>query len=115
MEQPQPPAGSFEADSSGLTHDGRSLPVLVATVSPAYFDSLKAQPLLGRSFVASDYGGARPTAVLAHAVWEELFQGSPTVIGTEVSIGGGPAIVVGIMPEGLRPPPDAGVYVPAHH
>jgi predicted permease len=65
------------------------------------FDVLGATPLLGRTFRAGDdTRGAEPVVVLSYGLWHEL-GGSPSIVGTRITLDGTPRTVVGVMPRGF--------------
>lgn len=71
-------------------------------VSASLFDLLGA-PALGRAFgPAEDAPGGDPVVVLSHGYWQRRFGGDSTIVGRAISVGGGPATVVGVMPAGFR-------------
>lgn len=82
--------------------------VTVLPVSRDYFDVLHAPPALGRAFVRDEEIGA-PSVILSHALWGELFAGSPEAIGRKFVMGGISRTVVGVMPAGFEDPLVAGV------
>jgi putative ABC transport system permease protein len=65
-------------------------------------DVLKAfgvAPLHGRWLEAADEAtGAAPVVVLGHALWQQLFAGHPSAVGSKLRLNGFDAEVVGIMP-----------------
>jgi len=84
----------------------------LAEVSERFFLALSVAPFLGRLFHEAEFTSAdRRTVVLHHALWRDVFGESPTVIGTEVEIDGGPFPVVGVMSPGFDVPPDADVWI----
>jgi putative ABC transport system permease protein len=80
-----------------LTHDNGSFAVKATLASPNYFETLRAHLVKGRAFNADDArldGSA--VVVIAHHVWQTVFQGADDVVGRSVSLNGKPAIVVGV-------------------
>ena len=70
-------------------------------------------PVLGRDFRAADERrGAPPVVMLAGHVWRDRYDADPTVIGRTIRIDGGPAEVIGVMPDGFRFPRLADVWQP---
>src|SRR5688572_3599678 len=69
-------------------------------VSDNYFSALGVQPVLGRTFVASDLGaeGAEPVAVISHGLWQSTFSGDPQVVGKPMRANGQTLTVVGVAP-----------------
>ena len=73
-----------------------------ARVSPAIFDMLHAQPLLGRTFRADEATlDAEHPVVLSFGAWHEYFHADPEILTRRVSIDGEPFRVVGVMREGF--------------
>jgi predicted permease len=66
-------------------------------VSPGFFRTLGASPLLGRTLNESDVTGP-PVVVLSHGLWLRQFAGSPEVIGTSIRLSDVSHQVVGVMP-----------------
>lgn len=58
-------------------------------------------PALGR---LPDGSGADDAVLIGHETWQELFDGSPDVLGAEVTLGARARTVVGVMPEGFAFP-----------
>lgn len=76
--------------------------VLGHTVSGNYFSALGTRPAAGRLLEpADDRPGALPVAVLSHRLWRSRFGGSPTVLGSTLSINGLPFTVVGVTEPGF--------------
>ena len=76
-----------------------------ARVTAGFFEALGVQPLLGRTFrVADENPGGYRVAILSHHAWRLRFGGDPDIIGRSVTVGGEPAEVVGVLPEGFRYP-----------
>ena len=84
-----------------------------AYVSASFFDTLRARPLLGRTFVSEEDEPASPrVVVISHALWQRRFGGDPAVIGKKVTSGKQPFTVVGVMPREFDFPQGAQVWVP---
>ncbi len=75
--------------------DARS--ALGLEVSPEFFATFGVQPLLGRALGPSDASGP-PVVVLSHGFWQRQFGGSPSVVGTSITLSDVVHEVVGIMP-----------------
>ena len=74
-------------------------------VSAAYFDVLRAQPVLGRGFLTDEERtpGAR-VVVLSHDLWQRHYGGSRTVVGQTLVMSGEPHEIIGVAPSALRDP-----------
>ena len=84
-------------------------------VTANHFDVLRQRPVLGRTFVAADeQRGAEPVVIIGHEIWKHRFDLDPQVLGRSLRINGQPATIIGVMPEGMRFPDNAGseLWVP---
>jgi putative ABC transport system permease protein len=78
--------------------------VAAARVSANFFTTLSVQPAWGRDFTRDDDNpAAAPVAILSHTLWQRRFAGSPSVVGSRITLSGESYTVVGIMPAGCRP------------
>ena len=87
----------------------------ISAVSASFFDTLGAQPLLGRTFLSEEDGAeARRVMVLSHAAWRQYFGMNPDVVGSTLPVGARrePFTVVGVMPPAFQFPPGAEVWTP---
>ncbi len=87
----------------------------ISAVSASFFDTLGAQPLLGRTFLPEEDGAeAERVMMLSHAAWRQYFDGDPGVVGSAVPVGARrePFTVVGVMPPAFEFPPGAEVWTP---
>ena len=100
-------AGVFYAPQS-ITGGEEPQQVQVGTVTSGFFEIFGVQPRIGRGFVPEDHvpaaNGTQDPAVtnsvlLTHGLWQQRWGGDPDVVGRIVDIGGGPAEVVGVLPE----------------
>jgi predicted permease len=106
--------GGFQTLSRNLAAGGGAgEPVRVARMTPDGFRVARVPPLLGRALVDADAApGAPPVVVLGHDVWRGRLGADPGVVGRTVRVGGEPATVVGVMPEGFSFPKDHSLWVP---
>ncbi len=101
-----------------LSADGRSERLMGLMVSANFFQTLGAEPALGRPFlpeVESEGPGAHPVVVLGHGFWRTRFGGDPGVVGRTVTLNGAPFEVVGVAPPGFEGPINIAappIYVP---
>lgn len=75
----------------------------LASVTPSVLPMLRAQPLLGRTFVEEDApsgsaAAAKDLVILSHGLWLERFAADPRVVGRTVRLGDKPVEVIGVMP-----------------
>jgi predicted permease len=85
--------------------DGTSRSVNGARISPALFQELAAQPVVGRPLDNDDaFVGAEPVAVIGEGLWQRAFGGDPALLGSTVRINGAATRIVGIQPAAARAP-----------
>ena len=77
-------------------------------VTGDYFQALGVPAAQGRALLPDDdRPDSAPVVVISSALWSDLFDDDPGVIGRSLSIGGRPYAIVGVAPEGfggLTPP-----------
>ncbi len=113
----QPFWGSSEYNMTG---PGEPQHVQAVMVADNFFQTLGVQPVLGRTFLATEFvKGAAPTVLLTHAFWQQQFAADPAIVGQSITLNNTAATVVGVLPSsfdfptvfwpGLR----ADIFVPA--
>ena len=82
-------------------------------VTPNFFPLLGMQPLKGRTFLDTE-GSANEVreAVISYATWQNHFGGDPNIIGQNVTLNGGHAAIVGVMPREFDFPIGAEIWAP---
>lgn len=86
---------------ASLLLNGENVPVMGARVTPALFQLVGAQPLLGRTLQPGDDASV---IVISYAAWQRLFAGDPSVVGRVFNEGRNAATVIGVMPKGFLLP-----------
>jgi predicted permease len=80
-----------------------------AWVTANHFDVLRQRPVLGRTFVAGDeQRGAAPVVIIGYEIWNHRFGLDPQVVGRVLRVNGSPATIIGVMPERMKFPDNAG-------
>lgn len=75
----------------------------VARVSPEFFSTLGAAPVMGRAFTEEETSFQNDkVAILTDAYWREHANADPHVIGKQLRVDGLPITVVGVLPPGFR-------------
>jgi len=112
-------AKSFRAAVSGSTGGvnlslaGRAVYVERQRVGSGYFSVLGMPPALGREFNAEeDRVGGPPVAILSHAIWTNLFQADPSVVGRRVLLRGEQYEVIGVAAAVFRPRGKVDIWTP---
>ena len=111
-------AGSF-VDMAGFTQRAMNIsddhqmpePQSGAQLTTNMFRLLGQQPLLGRDFSPDD--GRKDSGlvvILGQTVWKTRYQSDPGVLGRPIRINGEPAVIVGVMPAGIKFPTNAELW-----
>jgi putative ABC transport system permease protein len=94
--------GIHRRSTHTLVGQAETVRISGARVSPAIFDMLHAQPLLGRPFRADEEAlGAEPAVILSFGAWHQYFHADPEILTRHVRVDGESVSVVGVMPEGF--------------
>ena len=116
---------SFEDAVVGDRPDGASH--LALFVGEGLLDSLgTAVPVLGRSLTPEDHAApgaafgrprisprGQPVVVVSHSFWTSVLGGSPAAVGREITFGGAPMRVVGVLPSDFFfPIPEVAMWMP---
>jgi putative ABC transport system permease protein len=81
-------------------------------ITDNFLEAFRARPAMGRGFHRGEGApGAEPVAILSHKLWQEEFQGSPTVLGSTIWIDGNAKTVIGVMPADFRFPINDDLWV----
>ncbi|HEY6291537.1 MAG TPA: ABC transporter permease [Terriglobia bacterium] len=92
---------------TGATLTGTSEPLQLQgfEVSPETLDFLGARPVIGRNFTVEEtQSGHDNVVILSYGLWQRAFGGRSGVVGTKITMGDRPYIVVGVMPRDFQFP-----------
>lgn len=112
-------AGVNTFEQAFISADGEPVQINVGGGTWNLMDVIGVAPAMGRPFDESDAvfnpsevppNAQFPlntflpsnTVILSHAFWLSHFGGDPDVLGTIVQLGGSPAEIIGVMPQGFR-------------
>ncbi len=71
-----------------------------ARVSANFFQTLGAQPTMGRAFRPDeDKPGSNRLAILSYGLWHDRFNADPDELGKTITLNGDSYTVVGVMPD----------------
>jgi predicted permease len=87
---------------NAFTMTGRGDPeqLVGLQASAALLPALGLEPVLGRNFSADeDRPGGEHVALISHAMWQQRFNGDPSVIGQVLTLDGAPYTIIGVLPE----------------
>ncbi len=83
-----------------LTGRGEPEQLLGLHASAALLPALGVQPVLGRNFSADeDRPGGEHVALVSHAIWQQRFNGDPSILGQALTLNGAPYVIIGVLPE----------------
>jgi predicted permease len=86
-----------------LAANGRADTSFGEIVGGEYFQVLGVRAALGRTLLPSDdTPSATPAAVIAHHVWQRMFDGSPDAVGRVMAMNGHAFEIVGVAPPDFR-------------
>jgi len=107
-------AGTNGNEEWALTGNGAPYPLAVARMTAGAFAVLGMSPQIGRFFTeAEDRPGGPPVLLLSDALWRNMFDASPSIVGRIVQMNGAPWEVIGVMPASFKfPKPEVDVWIP---
>ena len=77
------------------------------------FKLIGQQPTLGRDFLAEeDKPGAPAVVILGGGIWKSRYGSDPAILGRTIKINDVPTTVIGVMPEGMKFPVGADLWLP---
>ena len=77
------------------------------------FGLIGQRPLLGRDFLPEDdKPGSASVTILGNSIWKSRYGGDPAILGRTIRINDVPTTVVGVMPEGMKFPFGADLWIP---
>ncbi|HTQ58316.1 MAG TPA: ABC transporter permease [Bryobacteraceae bacterium] len=100
-------------DEINLTGNGEPERVEMVRAAANFFDVLRAQPMLGRTFLpGEDRAGQNPVVVLSYGLWERRFGADRAILGKTIKLDGLGATVVGVMGRKFNFPVSTQLWVP---
>jgi len=105
---------AYTGDELNLLATGEPQRIKVGYVESDLFPTLGLQPLIGRSFAASDEGAnAASTVILSYQLWQSEFGGDPAVIGRTLRLDNKPVTIIAVMPRTVRfPNSETAAWIP---
>jgi putative ABC transport system permease protein len=103
----------WQQGAADLTGAGEPRRVQIGVVSEQFFSLTDVKPVAGRTLIPADHGpGAAQVIVIGHALWQEHFGGASDVVGRQVTLGGVPREIVGVLPARRVWPDGVALFVP---
>ena len=104
---------AFEQLDFNVSQNGDPETVLSTVVTPNFFDTLGAKPILGRTFApGEDLAGKNQVVVLSFGLWQGLFAGDPNIAGREIKLNGSVFSVIGVMGKNIHFPMGGELWTP---
>ncbi|HET7306251.1 MAG TPA: ABC transporter permease [Gammaproteobacteria bacterium] len=98
-------AALYTPEDHNFTLNGHTRRITTVSTRSSLFSILRVQPLIGRTFSATnDEKGQDNVVVLSYTFWQLAFGGDPDVVGRSIRLDGQPYRVVGVMPKGFAFP-----------
>jgi putative ABC transport system permease protein len=89
---------TYDAVGGDLTaDDGVTRRIRIMPITGDYFRTLRATPLIGRTFTEEEEVPDLPRVILSHALWSSVSGADSAVIGKSVRIDGSAMEVIGVM------------------
>jgi predicted permease len=99
--------------SLSLTGAGDAARVQAALTSANFFDVLRTQPLLGRTYTEGEtQPGHDDVALLSFSFWKKHFAADPGILGKQVRLDGRAYTILGVMPRNAPYPSTADIFLP---
>ena len=103
---------TYRETGRDLTGGDRPERVVASIVSAGYFETLGAEPLMGRTFTEDEsfgpgeYGTGDPTPriVLSHGLWTRRFGSDADIVGRTIQLDDVPVEVIGVMRPDFQDP-----------
>ena len=73
---------------------------------------LGVEPLLGRTFTRQEDVASVPVTVISYGLWQERYQGDPSVLGKTIELDRRPYTIIGVMPRDFQTPHGLGALTP---
>ena len=100
----------YSSSTLGMNLGASSPPdqIKATHVSADYFKVFGVSPMIGRGFTGTeDLPGGPQAAVISYGLWQSRFGGDRGIIGRTVLLNGAPYPVIGVLPAGFHPDPEA--------
>lgn len=105
--------GAYSRTTSVLDGGDYAQRFLEVSMTPNLMAATATQPVLGRIFTPDDVASNGDDGILiSYMLWQTYYQGREDVVGELAQIGGQPARIIGVMPEGFRFPRGADLWSP---
>lgn len=106
-------AAGYTVNEMNLGLANGSARVQVAETTANFLRMLGTEPEFGRGFAADeDTPGRNAVAVIGYGLWQRLFGGDRSALGSTIRLNGVPLAVIGVAPPGLDYPGKSVIWAP---
>jgi putative ABC transport system permease protein len=95
---------AYADGGASLTGDAAPERISGITASANLFSVLGVNAQLGRTFTPEDERPGASAVVISHGLWQRKFGSDSRAVGRQITLGGKPETVVGVLPAGFRFP-----------
>jgi putative ABC transport system permease protein len=96
-----------------LTGTGTPEKVSGVLASANFFDTLRVQPMLGRTFFSGeDVPGQDQEVILSYGLWKQKFSANPNILGSAIRLDGKVYSVIGVLEKNFNFPAGADLWIP---
>lgn len=93
---------AFNGGTDSLVGSDGPERITMGNVSWDIFDVLRISPARGRTFRQEEDAPQKNfVIVMSHGMWQRRFGADPNIVGREITLGGTPVTVIGVMPPGF--------------
>ena len=93
---------AFIRTTANISEGGDPEEVRMQVVSEAFFRTLGATPLRGRTFTLEEDAPPRTKMIISHGLWQRRFGADEGILGRKVTVSGLPIEIIGVMPPGFE-------------
>ena len=106
---------AYRSPDMSLSRTGEAVRVKVAETTTRIFSTLGSELQLGRTFAPDeDMAGKDSVAIIGYGVWQGLFGGDPSILGSTARLNGVPVTVIGVTLPGFDYPQKTEVWTPTY-
>jgi len=99
--------------SANLSGGGEPERVFGFEVTPNFFQVLRADAAIGRTFLAEEgHPGRDQVVVLTHNLWQKRFGADPSIVGSTIQLDNRTFTVIGVMPKDCEYPLPVALWIP---
>jgi ABC-type lipoprotein release transport system permease subunit len=103
----------YRAGLETVTGNGAPARLMTARVSHDFFQVMRVEPVVGRSFAPEEQQlNASPAAMISYAYWKQALGGTQELAAVRLKLDARPISIIGVLPAGFRFPDNADLWIP---